>query len=156
GAPRRATVNIKQHRGCAHPIEPRGLVASHDEASDVLTVWSSTQLAHEARFFIMTLLGLDENRIRVVTPDVGGGFGAKFILYPEEVAISAASILLGRPVKWIEDRREHFLASIQERDQYWDMEIGFDDTGRLLGARGVMISDAGAYTYQGINLAYNA
>ena len=155
-APRRLTVNLKQHRGGAHPIEGRGLVASFDAASDLLTVWSSTQLAHEARYFIMKMLGLDENRIRVVTPDVGGGFGAKFILYPEEVAISAASMLLRRPVKWIEDRREHFMASIQERDQYWDVEVGIDDDGRLLGARGTMISDAGAYTYQGINLHYNA
>ena len=155
-APHRLTVSLKQHRGGAHPIEGRGLVASFDAANDLLTVWSSTQLAHEARYFIMKLLGLDENRIRVVTPDVGGGFGAKFIFYPEEVAISAASLLLRRPVKWIEDRREHFMASIQERDQYWDVEVGFDDDGRLLGARGTMISDAGAYTYQGINLHYNA
>lgn len=155
-APRRLTVNLKQHRGGAHPIEGRGLIASFDAESDLLTVWNSTQLAHEARHFIMTLLGLDENRIRVVTPDVGGGFGSKFIFYPEEVAISAASLLLQRPVKWIEDRREHFLASIQERDQYWDIEVGFDNDGRLLGARGTMISDAGAYTYQGINLHYNA
>src|SRR5882724_3726173 len=155
-APHRLTVNLKQHRGCAHPIEARGLVASFDPMTDVLTVWSSTQLAHEARYFIMKMLGLDENRIRVVTPDVGGGFGAKFILYPDDVAVSAVSLLLRRPVKWIEDRREHFLASIQERDQYWDIEAGFDDSGRLLGARGTMISDAGAYTLQGINLAYNA
>lgn len=154
-APRRLVVNLKQHRGGAHPIEGRGLVASFDAANDHLTVWSSTQLAHEARFFIMKMLGLDENRIRVVTPDVGGGFGAKFILYPEEVAISAASLLLQRPVKWIEDRREHFMASIQERDQYWQVEVGFDDDGHLLGAQGSMISDAGAYTYQGINLHYN-
>ena len=154
-APRRLVVNLKQHRGGAHPIEGRGLVASFDAANDLLTVWSSTQLAHEARFFIMKMLGLDENRIRVVTPDVGGGFGAKFILYPEEVAISAASLLLQRPVKWIEDRREHFMASIQERDQYWQVEVGFDDDGHLLGAQGTMISDAGAYTYQGINLHYN-
>src|SRR5882757_4502337 len=155
-APHRLTVNLKQHRGGAHPIEARGLVASFDASSDVLTVWSSTQLAHEARYFIMKMLGLDENRIRVVTPDVGGGFGAKFILYPDEVAVSAASLMLRRPVKWIEDRREHFVASIQERDQYWDVDIGFDDDGRLLGARGTMINDAGAYTLQGINLAYNA
>ena len=155
-APHRLTVNLKQHRGGAHPIEGRGLIASFDAENDLLTVWNSTQLAHEARYFIMTLLGLDENRIRVVTPDVGGGFGSKFIFYPEEVAISAASLLLRRPVKWIEDRREHFLASIQERDQYWDIEVGFDNDGRLLGARGAMISDAGAYTYQGINLHYNA
>jgi carbon-monoxide dehydrogenase large subunit len=155
-APRRLTVNLKQHRGGAHPIEGRGLVASFDAESDLLTVWNSTQLAHEARYFIMKMLGLDENRIRVVTPDVGGGFGAKFILYPEEVAISAAALLLRRPIKWIEDRREHFISSIQERDQYWTVEVGFDDNGRLLGARGTMINDAGAYTYQGINLAYNA
>src|SRR5262252_2730720 len=155
-APRRLTVNLKQHRGGAHPIEGRGLVASHDVGSDLLTVWSSTQLAHEARYFIMTMLGLDENRVRVVTPDVGGGFGAKFIVYPEEVAISAAALLLRRPIKWIEDRREHFIASIQERDQYWSVEVGFDNDGRLIGARGTMINDAGAYTYQGINLPYNA
>ena len=111
-APRRLTVSLKQHRGGAHPIEGRGLIASFDAPNDLLTVWNSTQLAHEARYFIMKLLGLDENRIRVVTPDVGGGFGAKFIFYPEEVAISAASLLLRRPVKWIEDRREHFMASI--------------------------------------------
>jgi len=155
-APRRLTENLKQHRGGAHPIEGRGLVANHDAESDLLTVWSSTQLAHEARYFIMKMLGLDENRIRVVTPDVGGGFGAKFIVYPEEVAISAAALLLQRPIKWIEDRREHFIASIQERDQYWSVEVGFDDEGRLLAARGTMINDAGAYTYQGINLPYNA
>jgi aerobic carbon-monoxide dehydrogenase large subunit len=155
-APRRLTENLKQHRGGAHPIEGRGLVANHDAESDLLTVWSSTQLAHEARYFIMKMLGLDENRIRVVTPDVGGGFGAKFIVYPEEVAISAPALLLQRPIKWIEDRREHFIASIQERDQYWSVEVGFDDEGRLLAARGTMINDAGAYTYQGINLPYNA
>jgi carbon-monoxide dehydrogenase large subunit len=156
GAPHRLTVNLIQHRGGAHPIETRGVLASHDAESDLLTVWSSTQLAHEARHFIMRMLGLDENRIRVVTPDVGGGFGAKFIVYPEEVAVSAAALLLWRPIKWIEDRREHFIASIQERDQYWSVEVGFDDDGRLLGARGTMINDAGAYTYQGFNLAYNA
>jgi aerobic carbon-monoxide dehydrogenase large subunit len=155
-APRRLTVNLRQHRGGAHPIEGRGLVANHDAESDLLTVWSSTQLAHEARYFIMKMLGLDENRIRVVTPDVGGGFGAKFILYPEEVAISAAALLSGRPIKWIEDRREHFIASIQERDQYWSIEVGFDNEGRLLAVRGTMMNDAGAYTYQGINLPYNA
>lgn len=155
-APHRLTVNLKQHRGAAHPIEGRGLVANPDAEADLLTVWTSTQLAHEARYFIMKMLGLDENRIRVVAPDVGGGFGAKFILYPEEVAISAAALVLRRPVKWIEDRREHFTASIQERDQYWSIEVGFDNDGRLLGARGTMINDAGAYTYQGINLPYNA
>src|SRR5262249_18364707 len=98
-AAHRLAISLRQHRGGAHPIECRGLIASYDRDADMLTVWDSTQLAHEARFFIMTMLGLDENRIRVIAPDVGGGFGAKFILYPEEVAIAAASRLLGRPVK---------------------------------------------------------
>ncbi|MGV6872115.1 xanthine dehydrogenase family protein molybdopterin-binding subunit [Pseudochelatococcus sp. B33] len=155
-APRRVSLSLKQHRGGAHPIECRGVVSSFDPADGKLTVWSSTQLAHEARFFIMKMLGMDEDHVRVVTPDVGGGFGAKFILYPEEVAISAASVLLQRPIKWIEDRREHLMASIQERDQYWDIEVGFDDDGKLIGAQGTMICDAGSYTFQGINLPYNS
>ena len=149
-------LSLKQHRGAAHPIEGRGIVARHDRFADQLTVWSSTQLAHEARGFLMELLDRDENGIRVVTPDVGGGFGAKYLLYPEEVAVAAACLVTGLSVKWVEDRREHFLAAIQERDQYWDVEAAVDAEGRLLGVRGRMIHDAGAYTPQGVNLAYNA
>ncbi|MBP5858585.1 xanthine dehydrogenase family protein molybdopterin-binding subunit [Marivibrio halodurans] len=148
-------LSMNQHRGGAHPIEGRGILAEPD-AGGGLVVRSSTQLAHEARAFLVALLDLDENRLRVVTPDVGGGFGAKFLLYPEEVVASAAALLLGRPVKWIEDRREHFLAAIQERDQLWEIEAACDAEGRLLGVRGSMIHDAGAYVPQGINLAYNA
>jgi aerobic carbon-monoxide dehydrogenase large subunit len=155
-APHRASVNLKQHRGGAHSIEGRGAVAVYDVNEDRLTLWSSTQLAHEVRAFLMTLLQLDENRVRVVAPDVGGGFGAKFVMYPEEVVVAAASLMLRRPVKWIEDRREHFLSAIQERDQYWDLEVAFDGDGRLLGVRGSMIHDEGAYTPQGINLPFNA
>ncbi len=104
----------------------------------------------------MRMLDRDENQMRVVAPDVGGGFGAKFVMYPEEVVLCAAALLLKRPVQWIEDRREHFLAAVQERDQYWDLEVAFDDDGRLLGVRGQLIHDEGAYTPQGINLPYNA
>ena len=155
-APHRASVNLKQHRGGAHSIEGRGALAVYDVNEDRLTLWSSTQLAHEVRAFLMMLLRLDENQLRVVAPDVGGGFGAKFVMYPEEVTLAAACLLLRRPIKWIEDRREHFLAAVQERDQYWDLEVAFDDDGRLLGVRGRMIHDEGAYTPQGINLPYNA
>src|SRR5262249_41746275 len=119
-------------------------------------LWSSTQLAHEVRGFLMRLLRLDENQVRVVAPDVGGGFGAKFVMYPEEVALCASCLTLRRPVKWIEDRREHFLAAIQERAQYWAWEVAFESAGRLRGVRGRMIHDEGAYTPQGINLPYNA
>jgi carbon-monoxide dehydrogenase large subunit len=155
-APHRLSLNLKQHRGGAHSIEGRGALAVYDANEHKLTLWSSTQLAHEVRAFLMRLLGLDENQIRVVAPDVGGGFGAKFVMYPEEVAITASAMKLRRPVKWIEDRREHFLAAIQERDQYWDLEVAFDDDGRVLGVRGRMIHDEGAFTPQGINLPYNA
>ena len=155
-APRRATVDIKQHRGVANCIEGRGALATFDANEDRLTLWASTQLAHEMRAFLMALLGRDENQLRVVAPDVGGGFGAKFVMYPEDVALGAACLKLGRTVKWIEDRREHFLSAVQERDQYWDLEVAFDDDGRLLAVRGHLIHDEGAYTPQGINLPYNA
>jgi carbon-monoxide dehydrogenase large subunit len=155
-APHQVSVNLKQHRGGAHSIEGRGVIASYDTNEDRLTLWSSTQLAHEVRAFLMLLLRLDENRLRVVAPDVGGGFGAKFVMYPEEVAIAAACLKLRQPIKWIEDRREHFLAAVQEREQYWDLEAACDDDGRLLAVRGRMIHDEGAYTPQGINLPYNA
>jgi carbon-monoxide dehydrogenase large subunit len=155
-APHRTRVNLKQHRGGAHSIEGRGALAVFEENEDRLTVWSSTQLAHEVRAFLMALLRLDENQVRVVAPEVGGGFGAKFVMYPEEVVVAVAALMLRRPIKWIEDRREHFLAAIQERDQYWDLDIAFDDDGRLLGVRGRMIHDEGAYTPQGVNLPFNA
>src|SRR6478609_4956927 len=155
-APHRVSVNLKQHRGGAHSIEGRGAVAVYDANEDRLTLWSSTQLAHEVRAFLMTMLRLDENQLRVVAPDVGGGFGAKFVMYPEEATLAASCLLLRRPIRWIEDRREQFLAAVQEREQYWDLEVAFDDDGRLLGVRGEMIHDEGAYTPQGINLPYNA
>ena len=113
-------------------------------------------MAHELHQTVVDMLGLDETALRVITPDVGGGFGCKFLVYPEEVAIPAAARLLGVPVKWIEDRREHFTSSIQERDQYWDVEIAVDADAKIRGIRGRMIHDHGAYTPQGINTAYNA
>ena len=86
-ASHRVSVNLKQHRGGAHSIEGRGALAAYDGNEERLTLWTSTQLAHEVRGFLMNLLRLDENRMRVVAPDVGGGFGAKFVMYPEEVAV---------------------------------------------------------------------
>jgi carbon-monoxide dehydrogenase large subunit len=155
-APHCAGICLKQHRGGAHSMEGRGAIAVYDANEDRLTLWSSTQLAHEVRGFLMKMLRLDENRLRVVAPDVGGGFGAKFVMYPEEVTLAASCLLLRQPIKWVEDRREHFLAAVQERDQYWDLEVAFDSDGRLLAVRGELIHDEGAYTPQGINLPYNA
>jgi carbon-monoxide dehydrogenase large subunit len=155
-APCRIALSLDQHRGGAHPMEGRGVLAMPDALRGGLTVWSSTQLAHEARGFLCRMLGMDEDALRVVTPEVGGGFGAKYLLYPEEVAVAAAARLTGRTVKWIEDRREHFLAAIQERDQLWEIEVAAEADGRLRAIRGAMVSDAGAYVPQGVNLAYNA
>jgi carbon-monoxide dehydrogenase large subunit len=156
GAPHRAELHFKTHRGAAHPIEGRAVLANYDAIEDRLTVWDSTQEAHDVHGFLVTLLGLNENQVRVIAPDVGGGFGSKHLMYPEEVVIAAVSRLLRRPVKWIEDRREHFLSAIQERDQYWDIEVAFNAEGRLLGMRGRMIHDQGAYTPRGTNLPTNA
>lgn len=156
GAAHRLALSLYQHRGCAHPIEGRGALAQHDPGQRRTTVWSSTQSPHEIRMSLIQLLGVDDDELRIITPDVGGGFGTKYLIYPEEVVVTLAARLLGRPVKWVEDRRESFLTSIQERDQYWDLEIALDAEARILGVRGTLISDQGAYTPQGINVSYNA
>jgi aerobic carbon-monoxide dehydrogenase large subunit len=147
---------LAQHRGAAHPIEGRGAVARYEPGDDRLTVWSSTQMSHDLWLALATMLGMPDERIRVSAPDVGGGFGAKFLVYPEEIAVAAASRLLARPVKWIEDRLEHFVAAIQERDQQWDVEIAVDADARILGLRGRLVHDQGAYTPQSVNCAYNS
>lgn len=148
--------SFSAHRGCAHPIEGRGVLARLDAAGNELTVWSSTQMAHELHYTLALMLGHREDQLRVITPDVGGGFGAKFMIYPEEIAIPAVARLLRRPVKWVEDRRENFLTSIQERDQFWTMSLAADKNGRIRGLRGSFIHDHGAYTPQGTNVPYNA
>jgi aerobic carbon-monoxide dehydrogenase large subunit len=149
-------LSLKQHRGCAHPIEGRGVLTRHDEVEDRTTVWTSTQSPHEVRLALVQLLGIDDDKLRVITPDVGGGFGAKYQIYPEEVVVTAAARLIRRPVKWIEDRREHFLSSIEERDQYWDLQIALDSGAQILAVRGTLINDQGAYTPQGLNISYNS
>lgn len=144
------------HRGCGHPMEGRGVLASLDPATEVLTVWSSTQMSHELHYTIALMLGQPEDLLRVIVPDVGGGFGAKFMVYPEEIAIPAVARKLGRPVKWVEDRRENFLTTIQERDQYWNMALAATREGKILALRGDFVHDHGAYTPQGTNVPYNA
>jgi carbon-monoxide dehydrogenase large subunit len=147
---------IWQHRGGSHSLEGRGAVASYDPFEDRITLRSSTQAAHTAKKVLIDMLGWDENRIRVMTPDVGGGFGPKVVFYPEDVAVALAAYILREPVKWIEDRREHFVGTTQERDQNWDVEIAVDDDGGIIGIRGTLIHDHGAYTARGINLAQNS
>ena len=132
-------ITIGQLLGMAAHIEGRGIVAEYVQANDGVTAWASTQKAHDLHQNLCAFLRIDENRLRVATPDVGGGFGPKGTYYPEYANLSVASRLLGRPVKWIEDRRENFHVTHQERDQYWDMEIAVDADGRILGLRGQLI-----------------
>jgi aerobic carbon-monoxide dehydrogenase large subunit len=144
------------HKGLGMAIEGRGLVARYDPLEDRLTVWLATQMPHMAHRMFVTLLGRSETNTRVVTPDIGGGFGPKLVFYPEDIVVATAALILKAPVKWIEDRREHFTTSTQERDQIWDMEIAVDNDGKFLGVRGSMIHDHGAYTARGVNVAQNA
>src|SRR5262245_64825143 len=100
-----------------------------------MTVWASTQKAHDLFQSLTALLDFDESRLRVATPDVGGGFGPKLCVYPEDIAVVAAAKLLKRPIKWIEERREHFTNAAQERDQDWGLEIAGDADAKLMGLR---------------------
>jgi len=145
-----------QHRGGAHPIEGRGLVAEWRGDNSTMTVWASTQKAHDLFQSLTALLGFDESRLRVVTPDVGGGFGPKLCVYPEDIAVVAAAKVFGHSIKWIEDRREHFTNAAQERDQYWALDIAVDRDAKLLGVRGRLIHELGAYALQDVNIPYNS
>ena len=109
---------IYQHRGGPFSIECRGAVASFDAFTQALTLHVSSQGSHRIKRCMLEMFDAGDHEVRVVTPDVGGGFGPKGSFYPEYVNVSVASMLLKRPVKWIEDRRENFLATHQERDQY--------------------------------------
>jgi carbon-monoxide dehydrogenase large subunit len=143
-----------QNRGSAHPIETRGYVAEWHEATGQLTVWSSGQAPHHEKKNLVELLEWDPERLRVLMNDVGGGFGPKLPFYPEEALVSIAAIALKRPVKWIEDRREHFLSVTQERDQWWTIAVALDDDGRIRGVRLDMVHDNGAFLPWGIITPY--
>jgi carbon-monoxide dehydrogenase large subunit len=142
------------HRGGSHSMECRGVLAMPEVDGAGLKVWISTQTPHTARRMLCEVLGMDEEHVRVITPDVGGGFGPKLVFYQEEVVIALAARLLDRPVKWVEDRQEHFVSTTQERDQYWDVEIATDGAARVLGLRGALLHDHGAYTARGVNVTY--
>jgi aerobic carbon-monoxide dehydrogenase large subunit len=154
-AAHRIAALFRLDKGGGHSIETRGILARFDPA-DGLAVSVNTQLPHRAKAVLCAALGLPEHRVRVLVPATGGGFGPKAPFYPEELAVPAAAMLLARPVKWIEDRRENFLAATQERRQDWDMEAAFDAEGRLLAVRGRLCHDHGAATPYGVALPYNA
>ncbi|MBW3663896.1 MAG: xanthine dehydrogenase family protein molybdopterin-binding subunit [Actinobacteria bacterium] len=128
------------------PLECRGVVAYHDTRADQLVVYSSTQWPHVLRTKLAELLGIEERRLRVIAPDVGGGFGIKNNVYPEEVALGALALRLGHPVRWIEDRWEHLVGSAQARDHHYVITAHAAADGTLLGLEAAITVNAGAYS----------
>lgn len=143
------------HRYLALPMECRGVLADYDARMDSITVWSSTQVVHWVRREVAKRLGLPESRVRCVAPDVGGGFGVKGHVYPEDILIAFLARRYGRPVRWVEDRQEHLVNSAHARDDRHEVEIGFDDQGRILAIRDRFVKDSGAYTPVGIGAPSN-
>lgn len=145
GAHKVVGARLVQQRVAPAPMEPRGVLAAWDRVRESLTVWSSTQMPHALRTAVAEALGLSENQVRAVTPDVGGAFGAKINIYPEEILVGHLARALGRPVKWVEGRGESFLATIHGRAQVADLELALAADGKILGLRGRVVADLGAY-----------
>ena len=140
-------------RGTAAAMENRGIVASWDDKSQHLTVWDTTQAPIAIRNGLAAMLGLSEHQVRVIAPFIGGGFGPKIMMfYPEEVLLAWATMQLGCPLKWIEDREENFYATTQERGQVHDAAIALKDDGTILGVKDVFLHDAGAYAPYGLTV----
>jgi carbon-monoxide dehydrogenase large subunit len=127
------------------PIETRGVAAQLDPVSGELVIWVSGQWPHTTRSLAARMLKLPADRIRVVVPDVGGGFGVKEEFYPEDLLVPFGALRLGRAVKWIEDRREHFLSVVHAREQTHEIELAFRPDGTIAGLRDRIVTDMGAY-----------
>ncbi|MCY1212485.1 Caffeine dehydrogenase subunit alpha [compost metagenome] len=145
-APIRVTREIRTARQSMAPMEGRGVVAYWDHRLEQLTVYTATQMPHIVRTGLSECLGLDQGQIRVISPDVGGGFGYKGILLPEEVALAWLAMRLGKPVRWIEDRREHLTAGANCREHYYRITGYASNDGRLLGIDCEATVDSGAYS----------
>ena len=154
-APRRLRRQFYHHRYSGMPMECRGVIGVSDPRTDGMTIWSSTQVVHWVRREAAAILGLSESRIRCVAPDVGGGFGVKGHVYPEDLLIPFLARRLGRPVRWVEDRQEHLMCSTHSRDQRHEVEVGFDDDGRILALRDDFVVDCGAWNPIGAGVVYN-
>ncbi len=143
-------------RGAAAAMENRGIVAHWDPKSQFLTIWDTTQAPIAIRNGTAARLGLSEHQVRVIAPFLGGGFGPKMMMfYPEEMMIPWISFKLGRPIKWIEDRRENFYATTQERTQIHEAEMALTSEGRILGICDNFLHDSGAYDPYGLTIPLN-
>jgi carbon-monoxide dehydrogenase large subunit len=149
-------LHLAIERSTASPIEGRGLNADWDPRGKRMRIYASTQAPVALKNGLCRLLGLGQEQVHLEAPDVGGGFGAKImVFYPEEIVIPFAALTLGRAVKWVEDRWEYFVSANQERGQVHDAEIAFDAEGTILGVRTRFLHDSGAYTPYGSDVAHN-
>lgn len=137
--------SFRTNRHTALPLEARGCAAVFERATNELTLWTSNQMPHMVRTKLAENLGHPESRVRVIAPDVGGGFGQKCHFFAEEAVVAALAMKLGKPVRWIEDRREALTSTFHAKDESLDAELAFDAQGILLGARLRAIADIGAY-----------
>jgi carbon-monoxide dehydrogenase large subunit len=147
------TFRIQRYVGM--PLETRGVVAQWDRRDGTLTTWNSTQVSHFVQQGLVTALELPPHKIRVIAPDLGGGFGTKASGYPEDVLVPLAARALNRPVKWIEDRREHMMAAAHARHQTHTIRIGARRDGTIVGVADRIWLDLGAYNVWGVVLPYN-
>ncbi|MEU8475210.1 xanthine dehydrogenase family protein molybdopterin-binding subunit [Streptomyces hygroscopicus] len=139
-------VDVRTGRQNALPLETRGAVARWDDREEQLVLHTCTQTPHQVRTVASRCLGLDERAVRVIVPDMGGGFGLKCVVGREEIATAAAALRLGRPVKWIEDRKDALSASFLAREQHYRARAAFDADGRILGLDTDVVCDMGAYS----------
>ena len=142
------TQRLIQQRLIPIAVETRGVLADYRPFENKLTVYSSTQIPHFVKIWVGVILGIPESNVRVVAPEVGGGFGSKIRVYPEEILTALASKRLSRPVKWIEDRNENVKATHHGRSQIWDVDIAAKRDGTVLGLRVTQWLDLGAYCTQ--------
>jgi aerobic carbon-monoxide dehydrogenase large subunit len=139
-------LDIVNNRLVPNAMEPRAALAEYDSGTDQLTLWNTSQNPHVARLVISAFVGMaPEHKLRVIAPDVGGGFGSKIFIYPEEVVALWAARRVGRPVKWTSDRSEAFLADAHGRDHVTHAEMAFDAEGKILGLRARTLANIGAY-----------
>jgi carbon-monoxide dehydrogenase large subunit len=138
-------VSMLNQRVAPSPMESRAVLADFDSGTGILTLWLSTQSPFETKSALADILGMDENKLRVIAPDVGGAFGAKISLYPEDILVSLASIELHRPVKWVETRSETFATMTHGRGQKQIVEAAVKKDGTILGLKAKIIADIGAY-----------
>jgi carbon-monoxide dehydrogenase large subunit len=133
-------------RQCMNPMEGKGTLAHWDEKAGQLVVYTSTQVPHLIRSGLSQFLGLDQGQVRVIAPDVGGGFGYKCVLQPEELSVSWVARRTGRPIRWTEDRREHLVAGANTRQHHYRISAFADERGRILGLDAEITVDVGAYS----------